>query len=125
MRGLLMAVVVVSMMLVGCGHAKLGCGKCKAPKASCNTCKAGKITRLKSPCRAKCDDCQLQSMEYCSDCTKDAYPMTEAGWIKSEPKGTIRIKEEVVAPAPAAKVEPAKPAPAPAPAAQPAPAPAK
>lgn len=69
-----------------------GCNKCqkqeKAPR--CSTCKAGKIRKVKTPCNARCDDCQIQSMAFCSDCYNNG-ALDAAELAKSMPLGTKKV----------------------------------
>ena len=84
----------------------------------------GKITKVPTPCGAKCDDCQMQALSFCSDCY-DNTNFSRVELMQSMPLGTKKVVmvEREAAPAPVAAPAPAvvKPAPV-APVAAPAPA---
>ena len=126
MRNFVMALAVMSLVMVGCSCNKCAKKQVKAP--ACPTCKAGKITKVPTPCGAKCDDCQMQALSFCSDCYDNAN-LSRAELIKSMPLGSKKVvmveREVIKAPAKVAAPAPAVAKPAPvAPVAAPAPAPA-
>ena len=111
MRNFVMALAVMSLVMVGCSCNKCAPKKAKAP--ACRTCKAGKITKVRN-CGAKCDDCQMQALSFCSECY-DNTNFSRAELVTSMPLGqkkVVMVEREV---APAAAAKPAV-APAPAPA---------
>lgn len=122
MRNFVMALAVMSLVMVGCSCNKCAKKQVKAP--ACATCKAGKITKVPLPCGAKCDDCQMQALSFCSDCY-DNTNFSRLELMQSMPLGTKKVVmvEREATPAPVAAPAPAAVKPAPvAPVAAPAPA---